>query len=207
MQYEGKYIVSYLLGGFDAESAWEAFDTLEEAKSCYNDLLEDETLVTANISKTIEITLEDMKRGMTLDLAKAEQFLEDDDSIDLCEMTSITDEAAESLSKHEGTLELDGLTDLSDAAVESLSRHKGDLGFSGLTSITDAAAESLSKHEGELFLNGLTALTDAVAESLSKSEGGLLLFRPELSAQAAKYLLEGVVVVDTELDLEDIAKG
>ena len=54
--YEGKYIVSYLLGGFDAEADWEAFETLEEAKSCYDDLLEDESLVTANISKAIEST-------------------------------------------------------------------------------------------------------------------------------------------------------
>ena len=83
----------------------------------------------------------------------AEQFLADDESVDLSEFTEVDDDAAESLSKHEGGLSLDGLTSLSDAAAESLSKHKGSwLGLDGLTNLSDAAAESLSKHEGRLYL-------------------------------------------------------
>ena len=54
----------------------------------------------------------------------AEQFLADDESVDLNEFTELDDDAAESLSKHEGSLSLDGLTSLSDAVAESLVKHK-----------------------------------------------------------------------------------
>ena len=47
----------------------------------------------------------------------AEQFLEDEDSVDLSEFTAIDDDAAEVLSGSEWMLELDGLTTLSDAAA------------------------------------------------------------------------------------------
>jgi hypothetical protein len=40
------------------------------------------------------------KKVLTKEIA--EQFLEDDDSVDLSEFTAIEDAAAESLSKHEG---------------------------------------------------------------------------------------------------------
>jgi SAM-dependent methyltransferase len=101
----------------------------------------------------------------------AEQFVADEDSVDLEEFTAIEDAAAESLSKHEGTLYLEGLTSLSDAAAESLSKHKGDLCLGGLTRLSDAAAESLGKCTGDLTLDGLTSLSDVAAESLSKHEG------------------------------------
>ncbi|MDA7532383.1 hypothetical protein OAK70_02420 [Akkermansiaceae bacterium] len=59
----------------------------------------------------------------------AEQFLKDNDSVDLQPFTSIDDAAAESLSKYKGVLWLDGLTELSDAAFETLSKHDGGLGL------------------------------------------------------------------------------
>ena len=88
---------------------------------------------------------------ITLEVAK--QFLEDDESTDLSEMTSITDEAAEALSKHQGDLYLNSLTELSDAAAEALSKHQGELSLSGLTELSDAAAEALSKHQGNISCN------------------------------------------------------
>ena len=105
----------------------------------------------------------------------AEQFLADEDSVDLSEFTAIEDDAAEVLSTNEPTnpwgrsLYLFGLTSLSDSAAESLSKHKGDISLASLTSLSDSAAESLSKHKGfSLRLGGLTELSDAAAESLSK---------------------------------------
>ena len=85
-------------------------------------------------------------------------------------LTSLSDAAAESLSKYKGgLLSLEGLTSLSDAAAESLSKLKVNLYLQGLTSLSDAAAESLSKHKGgDLYLKGLKSLSDAAAESLSK---------------------------------------
>jgi len=69
----------------------------------------------------------------------AEQFLADEDSVDLMDFTAIEDDAAESLSKHEGYLYLGGLTELSDAAAESLSKHEGNVSLNGLTGLSDAS--------------------------------------------------------------------
>ena len=77
----------------------------------------------------------------------AEQFLADDESVDLSEFTVLDDEAAEILSRHKGDLYLDSLTSLSDAAAESLSKYKGYLSLDGLMSLSDAAAESLCRLE------------------------------------------------------------
>ena len=102
-------------------------------------------------------------------------------------LTTLSDAAAESLSKYRGGLYLDGLTTLSDAAAESLSKHEGDLHLSGLTTLSDAAAESLSKHAGDLFLYGLTTLSDAAAESLSKHRGGNLDLSGKAKAKVSKF--------------------
>jgi|LakMenEpi03Aug12_release.lakeMendotaPanAssembly.Ray.scaffolds.fasta_scaffold70706_2 predicted DNA-binding WGR domain protein len=55
----------------------------------------------------------------------------------------------------EWELDLRGLTSLSDAAAEALSKHKGRLNLSGLTSLSDAAAEALSKHKGDISFYNL----------------------------------------------------
>jgi len=44
-------------------------------------------------------------------------------------------------------LYLNRLTTLSNTAAEHLSKHEGDLWLHGLTTLSDNAAESLSKHE------------------------------------------------------------
>jgi len=45
--------------------------------------------------------------------------------------------------RHSKSLLLNGLTSLSDTAAESLSKHEGDLHLNGLTSLSDTAAEYL----------------------------------------------------------------
>ena len=70
----------------------------------------------------------------------AEQFLADDEYVDLHEFTEVDDDAAESLSKHDGLLSLDGLTSLSETAAESLSKSEGGLSLDGLTSLSDVAS-------------------------------------------------------------------
>lgn len=66
-----------------------------------------------------------MSNEIVLTKEIADQFVADDDSVDLSAFTAFEDAAAESLSKHEGELYLHGLTSLSDAAAESLSKHEG----------------------------------------------------------------------------------
>ena len=93
--------------------------------------------------------------------------------IELNGLTCLSDKAAESLSRYKGDLECDGLESLSETAIESLCRYKGNLKFNFLSSLAEAVAESLSTHKGELGLRGLKKLSDAAAASLSKHKGGL----------------------------------
>lgn len=74
----------------------------------------------------------------------AEQFLEDEDSVELSEATAIDDDAADVLARHDGDLWLSSLTSVSDGAAGVLSKHKGDLYLSGLHGLTDASAKCLS---------------------------------------------------------------
>ena len=73
----------------------------------------------------------------------AEQFLVDDESVDLEEFTEIDDDAAERLSQHEDWLFLDGVKSLTDSAAESLACHGGHLSLRGLTTLSEAAAAKL----------------------------------------------------------------
>jgi hypothetical protein len=74
---------------------------------------------------------------MILDLKMAYKDL--NSSIDFWEVTKITDDAAEVLSKGQGKLWLGGLTELSDAAAECLSKHKGELHLNSLTQLSNSA--------------------------------------------------------------------
>ena len=79
--------------------------------------------------------------------------------------------------------DLSGLTSLTDAAAESLSKVSEDLSLDGLTTLTDAAAESLSKYNG--YISGSTAaeyitwlrrqmhiLVESEPEKILQSEAG-----------------------------------
>jgi hypothetical protein len=72
--------------------------------------------------------------------------------IDLDDLESVTDAAAEALSVHQGDLSLDGLTTLSPTAAKSLARHKGSLSFFGLKSLSTEVAEALAVHGGYIGL-------------------------------------------------------
>jgi hypothetical protein len=72
--------------------------------------------------------------------------------LDLDDLGSVTDAAAEALSVHQGDLSLDGLTTLSPTAAKSLAEHKGSLSFYGLKSLSAEVAEALAVHEGYIGL-------------------------------------------------------
>jgi hypothetical protein len=72
----------------------------------------------------------------------------------LCNLTSISDEAARALAQQKGGyLSLNGLTTLSDDAAKALAQHKGRLFLHGVTTLSDEAAEALARHEGEITVN------------------------------------------------------
>ena len=102
--------------------------------------------------------------------------------LDLRDLTTLSDTAAQALGHFHRDLQLDGLTSLSDAAAQALAKQQGDLHLRGLTSLSDAAAQALAKHRcyiyeegGRLDLDGLTSLSDAAAQALAQHEGVLLL--------------------------------
>jgi hypothetical protein len=61
---------------------------------------------------------------------------------------------------------LDRVTSISNDAAEALAKHEGGLSLNGLTTLSDEAAKALAKHQGLLDLNGLTTISDEAAAAL-----------------------------------------
>ena len=122
----------------------------------------------------------------------AEQFLADDESVNLEEFTDLDDDAAEILSRFKGDLELNGLTSLSDAASESLSEHKASLEMAGLTQLSDSAAKCLSRHSGNaLSLGGYHRTTfDAVTAQMIRDTTDGSSLSGDISPTAVMHLTE-----------------
>lgn len=221
--------IRYLLSGAmswgdDLPESAELFIKIESISELYDWLEREAQVATENENDVI-----DNQNHMNLNVA--EQFLADPDSIDLTQILTLDDDAAEALAKHQGDLTLSSLTELSDRAAnalakhkgqlslnslskltdfaaEALSMHKGDLLYLGLTKLSDAAAEALSIHKGELFLDHLTKLTESTAKSLSKHEGGLSLEGlTKLTDAAAKALAkhQGDLYLYGLAELNDVA--
>ncbi|MDB4671331.1 hypothetical protein OAF34_04270 [Pirellulaceae bacterium] len=126
-------------------------------------------------SSTFEVRL-----SQTLSDHAAELLSLSDCKLRLRGVSSVTDAAAQSLSKHRGgLLGLDGLASLSDIAAESLSRHKGSLLLEEVTSLSDAAVDSFQKHKrGELYFQAL-ACTDQQVAMLSRCKCRVNIFGPD----------------------------
>ena len=85
----------------------------------------------------------------------AEQFLADEDSVELGDFEKLDDDAAESLSKHKGDLYFDSLTSLSDVAAKSLGKHQfGNLSLRGDIAVSESAASSLAEHNHRVLFHG-----------------------------------------------------
>jgi hypothetical protein len=114
-----------------------------------------------------------------IDLALAQEFLKDV-SIDLSEMTSITDEAAELLSTQKGgVLELDGLAAINPEVAFCLASREGGLSLQGLEEIDVETARALATHQDYddddgcrygLYLN-LQRIPQQVIDILSRKNG------------------------------------
>ena len=116
---------------------------------------------------------------------------------DTYEIKSLTVEQAERLALWYGDLCLDGLTTLSDEAAEALSRHTGgSLSLNGLTVISDAAAAALAQHENDVYLDALAALTSpALAAKVAGSSS--LDKVTSISTDAARALVEAFAEANT----------
>ena len=118
-------------------------------------------------------------------------------NIGLGGLESLSDGAAEALSKYSGELWL-GLISFSDspgnvALAGKLASQKENVSLGYLTSLSDGAAKALSKHKGELDLRRLESLPDspghiALARKLASQKGNLMLSLRSLGDHAAEEL-------------------
>lgn len=136
-----------------------------------------------------------MHDGTLLTREIAEQFLEDELSVDLPEFTAIEDAAAEILAKCPVDLDLnlDGLTSLTDAAAQSFRAYQGGLSLNGLKELSCAAAQSLSRSQ-RLYLDGLTELPIELVRALVDADNveKMLGFTPLFNVPPRLLSLNGV---------------
>jgi hypothetical protein len=92
------------------------------------------------------------------------------EKLELNGLTSLSNAAAESFSKHRGTLCVNGLQSLTDSAAEFLSNHVGVLELKGLVSLSDIAVEHLFGHTGKIILSDSISLSDTSRQRLSERE-------------------------------------
>jgi hypothetical protein len=104
----------------------------------------------------IELGLESHK---VLTKEIAEQFLADEDSVDLSEFTTIEDEAAEVLASSQNKLNLFGLLSLSDQAAEHLAKHNPTGAGSFLSAYATLYLGGGGDDDIEFTANGLSALS------------------------------------------------
>jgi hypothetical protein len=133
-------------------------------------------------------------KGMSKILTKGivEKVLRQDEEAGFDEFTSIKDDAAEILSKHDDLIWLNGLEKISAEAFHSLSSHQGGIQLMGLKEITDELAKSLAKYNGDLWLNlgvygrgSRSKIDKTAAISLSKHQG-------EINGMNAKELVNSL---------------
>lgn len=93
-------------------------------------------------------------------------FFEDDESLRLRSVESLSPQEAEAIDFPGFSLFLSRLADLSPETAKALLRHE-ILGLDGLTTLSDETAEILAGYRGDcLFLRGLTMLSAEAAAAL-----------------------------------------
>lgn len=111
----------------------------------------------------------------SLSVEQAEMMAKFKWRLDLDDLTELSDDVAFALGKHRGTgINLNGLTTLSEEAANSLTKCKGNFFLNGLTTLSNSVAGALAKHRNWLSLDGITSLSDEAAEAFAKPRRGLL---------------------------------
>ena len=145
----------------------------------------------------------------------AQQFIADEDSVDLSEFTSIEDNAAAVL----GTLcsefcylDLRGLGRISDDSIKSLVKCRVQvLCLDGIAEINDHAAKCLSACDSKLRLHGVQKLSDTALENLANRDKGtdlnyeltkrIITFRGPLTQEIAQKFID-----DDLIELSDFTE-
>ncbi len=87
----------------------------------------------------------------TLTQSIAEQYLTDNDAINLCDYALIEDDAAECICKHSDVLKLNGLRCPSEESAKSLGKYEGSFYQNKLPNLSDPAASSLGNNHAHAF--------------------------------------------------------
>ena len=133
-----------------------------------------------------------MSKEKVLTKEIAEQFMKEEDSVDLSLYSEFEDSAIEALSNYDGQLSLDalvkevkeweylgssnyGVRESGEALARLLSKHKGDLEFDMLLDLSEEAAKELAIHIGNLSFSSLISITKTTEIILSekRSQGKL----------------------------------
>jgi len=93
---------------------------------------------------------------------------QNDESLNLDGIKSISDVAAKILAKHKGDLSLDAIKSISDGAAKALAQHKGDLSLDGIKTLSDVAAKAFAQHKGNLSFNNLSNKSQRRLEAAKK---------------------------------------
>lgn len=121
----------------------------------------------------------------------AEQFLNEEDSVDLSVYSEFEDSAIEALSSYDGQLSLDAFVkevkkweylEKGEALACLLSKHKGDLEFDMLLELSEEEAKALANHRGNLSFGSLKSITKTTETILSEK-------RSQEKLKYPKYLL------------------
>jgi len=169
-RHQGELDLSMLMSLSDA--AAEAL--AKHSDVCLNDTVE--RIVEDARARIAGSKIKPFGRGKILTKEIAEQFLEDNGSVDLGEFDSLENSAAEVLAGyHDGELYLNGLMSLSKSSAQHLSFPEGFLHLNGLTNLSLAAGKALGERQYALNLNGLKNLSNELAESLVQNQQILCL--------------------------------
>ena len=142
-------------------------------------------------------------------LALLPQSLAADDPVLTNEHTSLTPQAAESLSARNRSLHLNGLLTLPAPVARVLASHTGFLYLNGLTGLDSDTAGILAGHTGPLRLNAVTTIDAPTVEALARHTGGLeLLGLRSLSDEAASRIAKynGVLRLNPAVECSTNAK-
>lgn len=100
---------------------------------------------------------------------KAKALAQSHDFLSLKGVTTLSEESAQELARHQGTaLYLDSLTEISVEVAKALAMHRGGiLSLDGLSTMSDAAAKELAGYQGVMLsLKGLKTLSEEAASKL-----------------------------------------
>lgn len=140
------------------------------------DAVDRDAVVLGKASSDAATRIESISRKGQLSVEEARELVSYNvNPLDLAFVHSLTQAAADEITKQRGTLKLNGIVEVKSKLAKSLRWHRGRLELNGVHELTEAAAAHIARHEGDLCFNGLRELPEFVAKHLAHHKGMLEL--------------------------------